>query len=92
VDGGREEYIRTEALSGQPESVVRRELDGDARPWKQRWSPRLTPEVKAHYAAEALYAKQAGLIGKPLDTSTLYAPQFVEQALVDLKLQQYWAP
>lgn len=92
VENGREDYIRAEAAAGQPESVVRRELDGDNRPWKARWSPLLTPEVKAHYAAEALYAKQAGLIAKPLDTSKLYAPQFVEQALVNLKLQQYWAP
>jgi sulfonate transport system substrate-binding protein len=92
VDSGREEYIRAEAAAGQPESVVRRELDGDTRAWKARWSPLLTPEVKAHYAAEALYARQSGLIAKPLDTNTLYVPQFVEQALVQLKLQQYWAP
>lgn len=92
VDSGRDEYIHAEAAAGQPESVVRRELDGDTRPWKARWSPLLTAEVKAHYAAEALYAKQSGLIAKPLDTSTLYVPQFVDQALVQLKLQQYWAP
>jgi len=92
VDSGRDEYIQAEAAAGQPESVVRRELDGDTRAWKARWSPLLTAEVKAHYAAEALYAKQSGLIAKPLDTSTLYVPQFVDQALVQLKLQQYWAP
>lgn len=92
VDNGRDAYIQAEAAAGQPESVVRRELDGDTRPWKARWSPLLTAEVKAHYAAEALYARQSGLIAKPLDTSTLYAPQFVDQALAQLKLQQYWAP
>lgn len=91
-DAGRDDFIRHEIASGQPDSVVRRELAGDNTQWKARWSPLLTPAVKAHYAAEAVYAQQAGLISKPLDTATLYAPQFVEQALVQLKLQQYWAP
>ena len=89
---GLEDFVRSEAAAGQPESVVRRELAGDGTQWKARWSPLLTPEVKAHYAAEAHYAKQAGLIGRALDTETLYAPQFVQQALVQLKLQQFWTP
>lgn len=90
ADDGLERYIRDEAARGQPESVVRRELAGDDTPWKARWSPLFTPALKAHYARQAGYARAAGLIGRPLDTTGLYAPQFVAQALADLKLQGYW--
>ena len=90
ADAGREQYIRNEVASGQVESQVRRELAGDDTAWKVRWSPLFTPALRAHYAAEADYAKQAGLISRPLDSASLYAPQFVEQALAALKLQQFW--
>lgn len=90
ADDGLERYIRAEAARGQPESVVRRELAGDDTPWRARWSPLFTPALKAHYAQQAEYARAAGLIGKPLDSATLYAPQFVDRALADLKLQGYW--
>ena len=90
ADDGFERYIRDEVARGQPESVVRRELADDATPWKARWSPLLTPAIKAHYAQQAEYARASGLIGKPLDTASLYAPQYVDKALADLKLQGYW--
>lgn len=89
-DIGRESFIRHEALAGQPEHVVRRELDGDHTQWKERWSPLFTPALRAHYAKEAEYAKKAGLISKPLDANALFAPQFVTQALTQLKLQNFW--
>lgn len=89
-DSGREQYIRHEVSSGREESVVRRELADGRTSWKSRWSPLFTPALRAHYAEEALYAKQAGLTAKALDTSTLYAPQFVEQALTSLNLQKFW--
>jgi sulfonate transport system substrate-binding protein len=90
ADDGFERYIRDEVARGQPESVVRRELAGDDTPWKARWSPLFTPALKAHYAQQAEYARSAGLVAKPLDTSSLYAPQYVAQALVEQKLQGYW--
>jgi sulfonate transport system substrate-binding protein len=90
ADDGFERYIRDEVARGQPESVVRRELAGDTTPWKARWSPLLTPAIRAHYAQQAEYARAAGLIAKPLDTASLYAPQYVDKALADLKLQGYW--
>jgi sulfonate transport system substrate-binding protein len=90
ADDGFERYIRDEVARGQPESVVRRELAGDDTPWKARWSPLFTSALKAHYAQQAEYARSAGLVAKPLDTSSLYAPQYVAQALVEQKLQGYW--
>jgi sulfonate transport system substrate-binding protein len=90
AEDGREQYIRDEVARGQLETVVRRELADDATPWKARWSPLFTPALKAHYAQQAEYARAAGLIGKPLDTNSLYAPQYVAQALAELKLQGFW--
>ncbi|OWW18394.1 nitrate ABC transporter substrate-binding protein [Noviherbaspirillum denitrificans] len=89
-ESGREEYIRVEAQGGQNESVLRRELAEDNTPWKERWSPLFTPPLRAHYASEIDYARRAGLINKPVELDALFAPQFVTQALAQLKLQQYW--
>jgi sulfonate transport system substrate-binding protein len=87
---GREEYIQHEVAAGHVRSLIEREMDGDTTAWNARWAPLFTPALRAHYAAGAAYAQQSRLIGRPLDTSGLYAPQFVEQALVQLKLQNYW--
>jgi sulfonate transport system substrate-binding protein len=87
---GRDDYIRHEVAAGQMRSLIEREMAGDTIAWNARWAPLFTPALRAHYAAGAAYAQQARLIGKPLDTSGLYAPQFVERALVQLKLQDYW--
>lgn len=88
---GRENYIRHEVAAGHARSLIEREWEGDNTDWNTRWAPLFTPELRAHYAAGAAYAQQARLIGRPLDTTNLYAPQFVEQALADLKLQNLWA-
>lgn len=88
---GREDYIRHEVAAGHVRSLIEREMAGDTTAWSERWAPVFTPALRAHYAAAAAYAQQARLIGRPLDTSTLYAPQFVERALAQLKLQNHWA-
>lgn len=91
AESGKEAFIQHEVASGQTESVVRRELAGDNSQWKSRWSPLFTPGLRAHYAAEAEYAKKAGLINKPVNVDNLFAPQFVTQALNQLKIQNFWS-
>jgi sulfonate transport system substrate-binding protein len=91
-EAGKENYVRNEVLSGQPESVVRRELADDHTQWRERWSPLFTPALKAHYAAEIDYARQSGLINKPIAVDSLFEPQFVTQALAQLNLQNFWTP
>ncbi|NVO05164.1 MAG: hypothetical protein HXX19_04105 [Rhodoferax sp.] len=91
ADKGREAYIQNEAEAGQSESVVRRELADDSTPWKERWSPQLTGAVRQHYSDLAAYAARAKLINKPLQVDALFAPQFVKQALAQLKINGYWA-
>jgi sulfonate transport system substrate-binding protein len=90
ADKGREAYIQNEAEAGQTESVVRRELADDATNWKARWSPQLTASVRQHYADLAAYATRAKLISKPVQVASLFAPQFVQQALAQLKINSYW--
>ena len=50
-----------------------------------------TTKCAANYADLADYARRAGLINKPVQVERLFAPQFVAQALGQLKLQNYWA-
>jgi sulfonate transport system substrate-binding protein len=90
ADKGREAYIQNEAEAGQSESVVRRELADDSTPWKERWSPQLSATVRQHYTALADYATRARLINKPVAVDALFAPQFVKQALAQLKITGYW--
>jgi len=90
ADKGREAYIQNEAEAGQTESVVRRDLADDNTNWKSRWSPQLSADVRKHYADLAEYAKRAKLINKPVNVDTLFAPQFVKQALAQLKIDNYW--
>lgn len=90
AEAGRAAYIRHEVAAGQPESVVRRELTDEHVPWRERWSPLFTPALRAHYAKEAEYARKAGLINKAVHVDALFAPQFVTQALAQLKLQNVW--
>ena len=90
-ESGRERFVHNETESGQLESVVRRDLANDSTSWKGRWSPLLDDTVRRHYAELADYARRAGLINKPVQVESLFAPQFVGQALAQLKLQSYWA-
>ena len=85
------EYIRLETLAGQLETVIQRDLAGDSTDWKARWSPHFTNAIRTHYADEIDYAKNAKLISKPLNVDHLFAPQFVKQALIDLKAEKLWA-
>lgn len=90
-ESNREAYVRIATRAGQPDSVVRREIAGEPGAWKDRWSPRFGPALAAHYADEAVYAQTAGLIRRPVDTRALFEPRFVQQALSDLRLQDYWS-
>ena len=87
---GHDVYVHNESEAGQSENVVRRELADDATSWKDRWSPLLDGAVRRHYADLADYAQHAGLINKPVNVDALFAPQFVTQALLQNKIQNYW--
>lgn len=86
----RGEFVRYATRFGQTEDVVRRDLDAQDRPWKERWSPLFTPAVRQHYVEEIAYAKDAQLIRQSVDVDALLDPRFVTAALAQLQLQDYW--
>lgn len=86
----RDAFIRILSASGQPESVVRREYDDEKLPWKEQWTPLFTPALTTHYRDVSAYSQQAGLTSDGTDVNSLLAPQFVNNALKELKLERYW--
>lgn len=86
----RDAFIRILSASGQPESVVRREYDDEKLSWKDQWAPLFTPALTSHYRDVSAYSQQAGLTSESLDVNSLLAPQFVNNALKELKLEHYW--
>lgn len=89
-DAHRDDYIKLAALSGQPESVIRREYDGDSVSWKDQWSPLFTDAITDHYRYVANYSRSVNLIGTDLDTDSLFDKRFVPVALKELQLEKYW--
>jgi sulfonate transport system substrate-binding protein len=87
----RDAFVKILSASGQPESVIRREYDGEQTSWKQQWAPLFTPALNAHYRDVAAYSAQARLASTPVDVNSLLAPQFVASALKSLKLENYWS-
>ncbi|MFM0045182.1 ABC transporter substrate-binding protein [Paraburkholderia sediminicola] len=86
----RDAYIKILSASGQPENVVRREYDDEKLPWKDQWTPLFTPSLSAHYRDVSAYSQQAKLTSGGVDVNSLLAPQFVNNALKELKLERYW--
>ncbi|NIE63377.1 PhnD/SsuA/transferrin family substrate-binding protein [Burkholderia sp. Ax-1719] len=87
----RDAFVKILSASGQPESVIRREYDGEQTAWKQQWAPLFTPALSAHYRDVAAYSAQARLASTPVDVNSLLAPQFVANSLKSLKLDNYWS-
>jgi len=89
-DANREKYIKEYASQALPESVIRRDYEEDAVPWKDRWSPLYDASLNEHYKRTVNYAKSTGLIRNDVDLKQLLNPRFVNQALKDLGIQSFW--
>ena len=87
----RDAYIKLLSASGQPESIVRRELDDEKLPWKDQWTPVFSPALSAHYRDVSAYGEESHLTSTKVDVDTLLTPRFVDAALKELKLDHYWA-
>jgi len=87
-----EEYLKVANQNGQPENVYRREYSDDSVSWKLRWSPLFDDLVSDHYVNAAKYSRKANLIRKDLNVSYLFEPRFLNAALKELKLEDYWQP
>ena len=85
-----EGFVKIAEASGQPAAVIRREYQTDAVSWKQRWSPLFDAFVLDHYRTAIAYSRQGNLIRRDLDAASLFDPRFVNAALKELKLENYW--
>ena len=89
-DSNRERYIREYASVTQPESVVRRDQEGDVTAWRDRWSPLFDQYQTLHYRVAIDYARKSGLIKGDIDLNQWFDRRFVETALREQGLQKYW--
>lgn len=74
--------------SGQPLSVLQREVEGES--WPQHFTPLYDQALKQHYADAIAYSRKAKLIRSDVDVNALIEPKFVEQGLKALQLEHYW--
>lgn len=83
-------YYLISSRAGTPESVLRRDDQGDPVAWKDRWAPKSDQQLKAHYQALTRYALDNRLIREDVDIGQSLATRFTNQALIDLHLEDYW--
>ncbi len=74
--------------SGQGPMVFQAEFEGESL--KARHSPRVDGAAVAVYKSVVADALKLGLVKQNVDVDAWVAPQFVEAALKDLKLEAYW--
>jgi sulfonate transport system substrate-binding protein len=83
-------YYQLSSRAGTAESVLRRDDQNDPVAWKERWAPKSDLQLKAHYQALTEYALANHLIRDNYDITPSLATGFTRQALIDLKLTDYW--
>lgn len=74
--------------SGQGPAVFRAEFEGEDL--KRRLSPRIDPVVVTAYKAVVADALKLGIIRQGFDVEQWVAPQFVDQAIKEQKLEAFW--
>lgn len=89
-DKNRDAYFAEQAQFGLPETVLRRDADGNQANWKDYWSPLFTPTLTQHYQGVIDHAAGNGLIRNRPEVNSLLAPQFLPVALKELNLVNYW--
>jgi sulfonate transport system substrate-binding protein len=91
-DANRETVIKIGTRNGTPESVVRRQYADPSLSWRERWNPLPDEVVLAHYRDVVKFATERKLIRARLRPEDLIQTKFVETALKNLGLQEYWKP
>ncbi|KAF1072363.1 MAG: putative aliphatic sulfonates-binding protein [Pseudomonas citronellolis] len=87
-DSNKDTYQNYLSQSGQPLSVLQREVEGE--PWAAHFSPLYDPALRQHYSDAIAYSRQARLIRDDVKVDALLDPRFVEQGLKNLQLQDFW--
>jgi sulfonate transport system substrate-binding protein len=88
----RDVMIKVASKAERPEAVIRRSYDDDTFSWKDKWSPLFNDFVYDHYRHTVAIALDKKIIAKPIDVDKWLDPRFVNTALRDLNLSNYWQP
>jgi sulfonate transport system substrate-binding protein len=88
LDENRDDILHFWGETSDPYSVELKEYEGV--PLKQKVVPLFDPFLTQHYREAVAYAVQTKLIRKPFDVGDWFDPRFVETALKELKLENYW--
>jgi sulfonate transport system substrate-binding protein len=76
--------------SGTPFSNFKEDAAGT--PLKALASPLLDPYLAAQYKTNVAESKRFGLIRNTFDVASWFEPRFLNEALKELNLENYWAP
>lgn len=87
-EANREALLDIWARSGIPASVFRYDFEG--QPLRYRNTPLIDPYLIEHYRFQARQAREFGLVRRDIDTDHWFEPRYLEQALEELGLQNYW--
>ncbi|MBD9417077.1 ABC transporter substrate-binding protein [Pseudomonas sp. PDM16] len=87
-DANRATYQGYLSQSGQPLSVLQREVEGES--WVSQFTPLYDQALRQHYADGIAYSQKAKLIRGEVDVNALLEPKFVAQGLKELQLENYW--
>lgn len=87
-EANREALMEVWAKSGTPASVYRYDFEG--QPLRYRNSPLIDPFLIEHYRLQARQAKEFGLVRRNVDVNGWFEPRYLEQALKELGLENYW--
>lgn len=77
---------------GAPLSAVEKDAANSKLSWRERSSPIPKPYIEDHFRYVADYAARTGLTRTKVDVSNLIDPRFVDRALKDLDLTNWWEP
>lgn len=77
------------ALSGFPKDAFETDIEGDTL--ANRLNPLIDDFVIARYKDQVARAKTYGLIKGDVDVDSWLEPKYLQQALKDLKLENYWS-
>ena len=84
----REALFAIWAKSGRPVESYRRDFAD--QPLKYRNSPLLDDFLLAQYRVQAQQAREYGLVRRDVSVDGWFAPQFLDAALKELRLETYW--
>ncbi len=84
----RNEVIALEGKAGTPRSVVLEEIQG--RTLKDVYDVTFDKNYVNHYAGGIAFAKQRGLIRNVFDVNTWIDRSYLDDALKELKLENFW--